>query len=210
MRHRRSRHCWQAAQDPASGCGDTRGEASCCCWVQLASFAELKGQLDEMWGIDKPLPFGFQRAVENPALSLEWCLFWLSCCSYLSSSARIGHCLHAMQAEFWACSCRASRNTLLIFRSASQPVFCRHLQDLPDAPLSWRDVWIGAAFTAGLFQLGKYAICLYLGNSGVASSFGAAGSLIALAAMGVLLGTDFLSGGGVHAALRTLVRQPAA
>jgi membrane protein len=51
---------------------------------------------------------------------------------------------------------------------------------LPDAPLTWRDVWIGAAFTAGLFSLGKYVIGLYLGNSGVASSFGAAGSLIAL------------------------------
>ena len=51
---------------------------------------------------------------------------------------------------------------------------------LPDAPLSWRDVWIGAAFTAGLFSLGKYLIGLYLGNSGVASSFGAAGSVIAL------------------------------
>ena len=33
---------------------------------------------------------------------------------------------------------------------------------------------------AGLFSVGKYAIGLYLGNSGVASSFGAAGSLIAL------------------------------
>lgn len=51
---------------------------------------------------------------------------------------------------------------------------------LPDAQLSWRDVWIGAAFTAGLFSLGKYAIGLYLGNSGVASGFGAAGSVIAL------------------------------
>jgi membrane protein len=51
---------------------------------------------------------------------------------------------------------------------------------LPAAPLSWSDVWIGAAFTAGLFSLGKYAIGLYLGSSGVASSFGAAGSLIAL------------------------------
>jgi membrane protein len=51
---------------------------------------------------------------------------------------------------------------------------------LPDAPLSWRDVWIGAVLTAGLFSLGKYAIGLYLGKSGVASSFGAAGSLIAL------------------------------
>ncbi len=38
----------------------------------------------------------------------------------------------------------------------------------------------GAAFTAGLFSLGKALIGLYLGNSGIASSFGAAGSLIAL------------------------------
>ncbi|NTX00096.1 MAG: YihY/virulence factor BrkB family protein, partial [Geobacteraceae bacterium] len=51
---------------------------------------------------------------------------------------------------------------------------------LPEAPLSWRDVWVGAVVTAALFGLGKYAIGLYLGNSGVASSFGAAGSLIAL------------------------------
>ena len=38
----------------------------------------------------------------------------------------------------------------------------------------------GAVFTAALFGLGKYAIGLYLGKSGIASSFGAAGSLIAL------------------------------
>ncbi len=51
---------------------------------------------------------------------------------------------------------------------------------LPTAPLSWRDFWIGAAFTAALFSLGKYAIGVYLGNSGVATRFGAAGSLMAL------------------------------
>jgi Predicted membrane protein len=47
-------------------------------------------------------------------------------------------------------------------------------------PFPGGDVWIGAACTAGLFTLGKYAIGLYLGNSVVASSFGAAGSLVAL------------------------------
>ena len=51
---------------------------------------------------------------------------------------------------------------------------------LPEVPLSWSDVWIGAAFTALLFSLGKQAIGIYLGNSSIASSFGAAGSLIAL------------------------------
>jgi membrane protein len=51
---------------------------------------------------------------------------------------------------------------------------------LPEAPLAWQDTWFGALFTALLFSLGKYGIGVYLGNSGVTSSFGAAGSVIAL------------------------------
>jgi membrane protein len=51
---------------------------------------------------------------------------------------------------------------------------------LPDAPLAWHEAWFGAIFTAVLFSLGKYGIGVYLGNSGVTSSFGAAGSVIAL------------------------------
>jgi membrane protein len=51
---------------------------------------------------------------------------------------------------------------------------------LPRVKLSWHDVTIGALGTAALFTLGKYAIGAYIGNSGVTSSFGAAGSMIAL------------------------------
>ena len=50
---------------------------------------------------------------------------------------------------------------------------------LPDAKVAWRDVWLGALVTAALFTLGKYLISLYLGTAGVASPFGAAGSLVA-------------------------------
>jgi membrane protein len=49
---------------------------------------------------------------------------------------------------------------------------------LPDVEIEWRDVGIGAAFTAFMFTIGKTLIGLYLGNSGVASTFGAAGSLV--------------------------------
>ena len=49
---------------------------------------------------------------------------------------------------------------------------------MPQLRLAWRDVWIGAALTALLFTLGKGLIGLYIGRSGVASPFGAAGSLI--------------------------------
>lgn len=51
---------------------------------------------------------------------------------------------------------------------------------LPDARVAWRDVWIGALVTAALFTLGKYALGLYLGNSNLATPFGAAGSLVIL------------------------------
>jgi len=51
---------------------------------------------------------------------------------------------------------------------------------LPDTEIPWRYVWLGAFVTAILFSLGKLAIGLYLGNSAIASSFGAAGSLVLL------------------------------
>lgn len=51
---------------------------------------------------------------------------------------------------------------------------------LPDVEVSWRDVWVGAAMTAFLFTIGKFLIGLYLGNSSVASAYGAAGSFVVL------------------------------
>lgn len=51
---------------------------------------------------------------------------------------------------------------------------------LPDAKIAWRDVWFGAAATAALFTLGKFLIGLYLGQAGVGSAYGAAGSLAVL------------------------------
>jgi membrane protein len=49
---------------------------------------------------------------------------------------------------------------------------------MPRVRIAWRDVWVGAAVTAALFALGKWAIGLYIGRSSVASAFGAAGSLV--------------------------------
>ncbi|MFB3819244.1 MAG: YihY/virulence factor BrkB family protein [Candidatus Methylomirabilales bacterium] len=51
---------------------------------------------------------------------------------------------------------------------------------LPDVENRWRDVWPGAIITALLFTVGKFAIGVYLGRSGVASSYGAAASFILL------------------------------
>lgn len=49
---------------------------------------------------------------------------------------------------------------------------------LPDAEIEWRDTWLGALITAMLFIVGKQLIGLYLGQTTVASSFGAAASVV--------------------------------
>ncbi len=51
---------------------------------------------------------------------------------------------------------------------------------MPRMKIDWRDVWIGAVVTAFLFTIGKFLIGFYIGRSGIASGFGAAGSLVGL------------------------------
>ncbi|MBO9687803.1 MAG: YihY/virulence factor BrkB family protein [Mitsuaria chitosanitabida] len=51
---------------------------------------------------------------------------------------------------------------------------------VPDVPVRWRDVWVGALITSALFSLGKALIGLYIGRSGVSSAYGAAASLVVM------------------------------
>ncbi len=68
---------------------------------------------------------------------------------------------------------------------------------LPDAKITWRDVWIGATLTAVLFVLGKFVLALYLGSGAAGSAYGAASSLITLllwiyyATLILLFGAEF-------------------
>jgi hypothetical protein len=80
---------------------------------------------------------------------------------------------------------------------------------LPRIRLAWRDVVVGAPGTAALFELGKFVIGLYLGRSGVADSFGAAGSNHCGSAVGVLPGADPLHGRRIRPPVRAASGQPA-
>lgn len=51
---------------------------------------------------------------------------------------------------------------------------------LPDTHVAWRDVWLGALVTSFLFTIGKSAIGFYLAKGSVASTYGAAGSIVLL------------------------------
>jgi membrane protein len=49
---------------------------------------------------------------------------------------------------------------------------------MPDAPVEWRDVILGALGTAALFEIGKFAIGFYIGKQGLESSYGASASIV--------------------------------
>lgn len=68
-------------------------------------------------------------------------------------------------------------NTVILFASTTL-LFSIIFKTLPDGTMTWKDTIIGAAFTSFFFMLGKFAIGFYLGNSTVASVYGAAGSVV--------------------------------
>ena len=76
-------------------------------------------------------------------------------------------------------------------------IFAMIYKIMPRVNVRWHDVWIGAVVTALLFTVGKFLIGLYIGKSGVASGFGAAGSLVIVfvwvyySAQIFLLGAEF-------------------
>jgi len=88
---------------------------------------------------------------------------------------------------------------------------------LPDTHIAWRDVIVGSLVTAALISVGKVAIGIYIGETGIASSYGAAGSVLAslfwiyYSAQIFLLGAEFTHAyarrHGTRAAQRTEARK---
>lgn len=68
---------------------------------------------------------------------------------------------------------------------------------LPDAKISWKDVWIGAFMTSVLFVIAKFALGIYFGQSDPGSTYGAAGSIVLImlwvsyAGLILLFGAEF-------------------
>ncbi|HYD33575.1 MAG TPA: YihY/virulence factor BrkB family protein [Methylophilaceae bacterium] len=145
-------------------------------------FAELKVSLDELWEVQpKEEESGILSLIRTRLLSFGIVLvlgFLLMVSLVVSALLAV---LENYLGNLWGLSTElftAISWTFSFFVISF--LFSVIYKMLPSIPLSWHDVWIGAIATAGLFMLGKYLIGLYLGNSGVTSSFGAAGSVIAL------------------------------
>jgi membrane protein len=142
------------------------------------ALAELKTGLDQTWQVPPERRTGFWYSVRTRLLSVG---LILSLGFLLLVSLVISAALTALE--------RLSRGEMLIntvltwvnFLFAFALVaalFATIYKVLPSVKIAWRDVTIGSLVTAFLFTLGKFAIGMYIGNSGVASTYGAAGSVV--------------------------------
>lgn len=169
------------ARDPASGLVATLVASVLLLVGATSVFAELKDSLDELWGIEKPRQSAIIVILRTRLMSFGMVLVlaFLLLVSLIVSAALAVLERYAVGVLGNFAPVLEMTATLISFAVIAS-LFAIIYKTLPNAPLTWRDVWVGAAFTAGLFILGKYAIGSYLGSRGVVSSFGAAGSLIAL------------------------------
>ena len=169
------------ARDPAVGLFATMVAAVLLLVGATGVFVELKGSLDEIWGFPPPQGRAIILFLRTQLHSFGMVLtlaFLLLVSLVLSAGLAL---LDRYAGGMWsgAYDVFALISPMIAF-GVIACLFAVIYKALPQAPLSWGDVWIGSAFTAALFTLGKWAIGMYLGASGVASAFGAAGSLIAL------------------------------
>lgn len=164
-------------------------------------FSELREALNRM--------VGAQPRAENPvmafvrvrviAFSLVLALGFLALTSLLISSA-----LEALSQRFES----TFGSWLMLFQMVSATIslsavtlVCAAIYRwLPDDRLPWRALLYGAAFSALLFSLGKWAIGLYLGGSSLASAYGAAGSFVVLIIWVYFTAISFLVGASIATA----------
>ncbi len=162
-------------------------------------FAELQSALDRIWRTPEPARHGgLFNLVRTRLLSFGMVLFLGF---LLLFSLSLGTILSSVGE--WSNQWFSGWKTVLQFANflvsflANACIFAMIYKVMPRARIAWRDVWVGAAVTAFLLEISKLLIGVYLGRSSVASSFGAAGSLVLflvwvyLSAQIFLLGAEF-------------------
>ena len=134
---------------------------------------ELRSALDKIWNVKEPEGLaGFIKA-RSYALAVVLGAGFLLLASLVISTAlaALGKFFGGMMPiPAWVAEVVNGIISLLVITGVLAAIF----KLLPAAPITWRDVSIGAAFTAVLFTVGKTLIGIYLGRASVGSSYGAA------------------------------------
>lgn len=140
-------------------------------------FAELQDALNTIWEV-KPKPgLGIMAMVRDRFLSLTMVfgVGFLLLVTLIISTALSALTRFAGLAEVGVIG--QAVNFVVSFVVITL-LFAMLYKFLPDVKLGWKDVWVGALVTSLLFTVGKLLIGLYLGNAGVGSSYGTAGSMV--------------------------------
>jgi len=182
----------------------------------IGVFNELESDLNRIWKVPSTRHAGWWGVVRGRLLSFGMIIaigFLLLVSLVLSATlAALGSYWSGVfaQLEFLL----QAANFALSFGVVTV-LFAIIYKFLPQTRIEWGDVWIGAAVTALLFSIGKLLIGLYLGKSSVASSYGAAGSLVILllwvyySAQIFLLGAEFTKAyADSHGSLRNAPAAP--
>jgi membrane protein len=142
-------------------------------------FAQLQHALNRVWRVEAEPGNAMASFVKQRLLSfaLVLAIGFLLMVS-LVISAVLG-ALHAYLDERLASAALFWRGLdLAVSFGLSCVLIALMFKYLPDRDIEWRDTWLGALITSVLFIVGKHAIGLYLGQTSIASSFGAAGSVV--------------------------------
>jgi membrane protein len=142
---------------------------------------ELQDNLNIIWKAKPPASYGILSFVRTRLISLALVLgigFLLLVSLVIDTGlTAVGHYLEANFSG--ATIILRFLNSLVAFAVATL-LFAMMFKLLPAVDLRWSDVWTGSLVTALLFTLGKFLIGYYLGKSNVASSYGAAASIITI------------------------------
>lgn len=173
-----------AAQKPAEGGFATAIGAVLLFIGATTVFGELQDALDRIWRVPaRSRAGGWTDLLRSRLLSFGMVLAigFLLMVSLVASAglAAAGRWWSPLAGDGYALAVAANAGIDFLLAAF---MFALIYKVMPRVRVLWKDVWIGAVFTAVLFTLGKYLIGLYVGRSGVTSVFGAAGSLV-----GVLL-----------------------
>lgn len=161
-------------------------------------FVQLKDALNTAWGITEERFSGLKGLVRVRAVALTGILvigFLLLVSLFVSTAISAMTSRFSSDAAVWSVIIQILNQIVAV--GLIMVLFAFIFKYLPDAKIAWKDVWVGALFTSVLFNIGKYLIGLYLGNSNVGSAFGAAGSLLVVlvwvyySAQLILLGAEF-------------------
>ena len=145
-------------------------------------FGEIQDSINSIWGLKAKPRKGWLKMLQNRFLSFSVIvsLGFLLLVS-LTISGIIEGISNGLRARYPDVTVVVFYIiNLLLTLTISTIIFAVIFKVLPDARIRWRDVIAGAITTAILFMLGKFGISLYISQTKVGSTYGAAGSLVIL------------------------------